>query len=57
MKVESNITHLSLQRPRRFYYPSNLFPLWAECYPKEKRTQVAEAACKYMRDTGAIYCK
>ena len=45
------------QKPRRHYYPSNLFPLWAECYPKEERGRVARAACKYMRDTGAIYCK
>ncbi len=45
------------QKPRRHYYPSNLFPLWAECYPKEERGKVARAACKYMRDTGAIYCK
>ena len=45
------------ERPRTFFYPSNLFPLWAECYDKEDRGAMAEAACDYLKRTKAIYCK
>ena len=46
-----------LQLPRKSFYPSNLFPLWAECYSPDDRMMVAEAAVAYLKDTGAIYCK
>ena len=37
---------LSLQKLRKHFYPSNLFPLWAECYEAGERIAVAEAACR-----------
>ena len=27
-------------KQRQFFYPSNLFPLWAECYDQTKKEQV-----------------
>lgn len=45
------------EKPRRFFYPSNLFPLWAECYDSADRTKVAECACAYLKRTKAIYCE
>ncbi len=47
---------LSLQTPRKHFYPSNLFPLWAECYPTSDRVSVAAAAVSYLRRTGAAHC-
>ena len=31
---------------RRYFYPSNLFPLWAECYDTQNRDKVAKSAVK-----------
>ena len=42
---------------RRYFYPSNLFPLWAECYDTQNREKVAKSAVNYLRKTGAIRCK
>ena len=43
--------------PRKSFYPSNLFPLWAECFDASDRMLVAEASVAYLKRTGAIYCK
>ena len=43
--------------PRKYFYPSNLFPLWAECYDASERMLVAESSVEYLRKTGAIFCK
>ena len=43
--------------PRKSFYPSNLFPLWAECFDASERMLVAEASVAYLKRTGAIYCK
>ena len=45
------------QLPRKSFYPSNLFPLWAECYNPDDRMMIAESAVDYLKDSGAIYCK
>ena len=43
--------------PRKYFFPSNLFPLWAECYDPNERMIVAESAVEYLKKTGCIYCK
>ena len=47
----------SFQTPRKYFSPSNLFPLWAECYDASDRMLVAESSVEYLRKTGAIFCK
>ena len=42
---------------RKYFYPSNLFPLWAESYDLKDRKMVAESAVDYLRRTGAMKCK
>ncbi len=54
-KLYVHVRHM--QSPRRYFYPSNLFPLWAECYDPSERESMAEAAMAYLKRTGAIYCK
>ncbi len=44
-------------RARNNFYPSNLFPLWAECYEPSERMLVAESSVAYLKKSGAIYCK
>lgn len=44
-------------KPRKYFYPSNLFPLWAECYDTSQREKIAKSAVNYLRKTGAIRCK
>jgi len=48
---------LENDKSRKYFYPSNLFPLWAECYDIKKREDMANSALKYLRKTGAIRCK
>ena len=48
---------LENDKPRKYFYPSNLFPLWAECYDTEKKNEVAKTSVAYLRKTGAIRCK
>eukprot|EP00095_Tigriopus_kingsejongensis_P006740 maker-scaffold658_size117954-snap-gene-0.43 protein:Tk06740 transcript:maker-scaffold658_size117954-snap-gene-0.43-mRNA-1 annotation:"hypothetical protein DAPPUDRAFT_314347" len=43
--------------PRKHFYPSNLLPLWAECFDPENRSEVAQSSIAYLKSTGAIYCK
>ena len=31
---------LENNRPRKYFYPSNMFPLWADCYDTSNRDQV-----------------
>ena len=31
---------LENNRPRKYFYPSNMFPLWADCYDTNNRDQV-----------------
>lgn len=42
---------------RKYFYPSNLLPLWAECYEEADRVLVAESSIAYLKSTGTIYCK
>ena len=35
---------LENNKTRRYFYPSNLFPLWAECYDTQNRDKVAKSA-------------
>ena len=44
-------------KARKYFYPSNLFPLWADCYDVKLRDQMAKSAVDYLRKTGAIRCK
>lgn len=46
-----------LQSSRKYFYPSNLLPLWAECYEEADRVLVAESSIAYLKSTGTIYCK
>ena len=48
---------LENDKSRKYFYPSNLFPLWAECYDTKKREDMAKSAVTYLRKTGAIRCK
>ena len=48
---------LQNDKSRKYFYPSNLFPLWAECYDVARRPQMAKTAVQYLRKTGAIRCK
>ena len=48
---------LENKKPRKYFYPSNLFPLWAESYDLKERAMVAESAVDYLRKTGAMKCK
>ena len=48
---------LQNKKPRKYFYPSNLFPLWAESYDLNDREIVAESAVKYLEKTGAMKCK
>ena len=48
---------LQNNRPRKYFYPSNLFPLWAESYDLKDRKMVAESAVDYLKRTGASKCK
>ena len=48
---------LQNNKPRNYFYPSNLFPLWAESYDLNERKMVAESAVDYLRKTGAMKCK
>ena len=41
-------------KQRKYFYPSNLFPLWAECYDAKNRETIAKSCVKYLRKTGAI---
>ncbi len=38
---------------RKYFYSSNLVPLWAEAYPPEKRSRVGKCAVLYLLRTGA----
>lgn len=42
------------QKPRKFYYASNLTPLWAECYDAAKKEEVARDCVAYLRKENAI---
>ena len=42
---------------RKYFYPSNLFPLWAESYDIKEKDEMAKTAVAYLRKTGAIRCK
>ena len=48
---------LQNDKQRKYFYPSNLFPLWAECYESSDRAMVAESAVDYLQRTGALKCK
>ena len=48
---------LQNDKSRKYFFPSNLFPLWADCYDPSKRDEMANSAIKYLRKTGAIRCK
>ena len=48
---------LENDKPRKYFYPSNLFPLWAECYDIGRKDELAQSAVGYLRKTGAIRCK
>jgi len=48
---------LENDKSRKYFFPSNLFPLWADCYDPSKRDEMADSAIKYLRKTGAIRCK
>ena len=48
---------LQNDKARKYFYPSNLFPLWADCYDTQLRDQKAKTAVDYLRKTGAIRCK
>ena len=48
---------LQNDKQRKYFYPSNLFPLWAECYEAKDRTVIAESAVNYLKRTGAMKCK
>ncbi|TRY64287.1 hypothetical protein TCAL_10817 [Tigriopus californicus] len=37
---------------RKFFYASNLFPLWAEAYPKRVAIEIGECAVDYLLNTG-----
>lgn len=37
---------------RRFFYASNLFPLWAEAYPPEMRDEMGKHAVNYLVKSG-----
>lgn len=39
---------------RKFFYASNLFPLWAEAYPHKLRDTVGKCAAYYLLRTGAL---
>ena len=48
---------LENDKSRKHFYPSNLFPLWAECYDNQNKDKLAKSAVNYLRKTGAIRCK
>lgn len=37
------------RKRRKFYYASNLYPLWAMCYPERQKEKVALAAVDYLK--------
>ena len=42
---------------RRFFYASNLVPLWAEAYPPEKKNRIGKDAVLYLLRMGVTTCK
>ncbi|TRY67949.1 hypothetical protein TCAL_07224 [Tigriopus californicus] len=44
-------------KSRKYFYPSNLLPLWAECFDEANRATVTESSIAYLKSTGTIYCK
>merc|ERR1712212_1343285 len=41
-------------KQRDFYFASNLFPLWADCYPVERRAELGAAAADYLTQVSAV---
>ncbi|KAK9502158.1 hypothetical protein O3M35_012745 [Rhynocoris fuscipes] len=39
---------------RDYFYPSNLSPLWTNCYPEEKKTEVVEHVLDYLKKTNVL---
>ena len=37
-------------KPRKYFYPSNLVPLWAGCYNKEKVDDIVSTVLDYMKN-------
>ncbi len=44
------------KKRRKFFFASNLQPLWAEAYPKEDAEKVAKCSVDYLRRSGALHC-
>jgi len=45
---------MSNKKQRDFYYASNIFPLWADCYPEERAEELGEAAAEYLTKSAAV---
>lgn len=43
-----------LSQPRRYFYPSNIAPLWCGCFDKHKGETLGKRAFKYLSQTGAL---
>jgi alpha,alpha-trehalase len=39
------------QKPRPYFVPTNLSPLWMKCYDPAKRQNIADRVVKYVNDT------
>ncbi|XP_034249125.1 trehalase-like isoform X2 [Thrips palmi] len=40
--------------PRRYYYASNLTPLWTRCYDEHQSADIARATVRYLFNTGVL---
>uniref|UniRef100_A0AB38ZEW6 Trehalase n=1 Tax=Oncocephalus sp. TaxID=2944721 RepID=A0AB38ZEW6_9HEMI len=41
-------------KKRDYFYPSNLAPLWTNCYPKDKRQYYVESTLKYLEKSQVL---
>ena len=42
------------KKQREFYFASNLFPLWTDCYPTERKEELGTKAVQYLVNKDAV---